>query len=313
MPLGTSIQRWQRDFSGNHAQALALVAHTFGIPAYIVMPSISTPSKIAGVRNYTENVIFSGSTSQEREAKVTEVMDSTGAILIHPYEHYDIMLGQGTAALELEEQYHDSKRQEGSTDSDCHLNLVITPLGGGGLLSGTCTAFMETPETLVFGAEPMYQGADDGKRGLESSPPTRITKVKTLTIADGLRTPVGELPWKIFTGSSDRKAKYLEGVRSVTEEQIKSAMQLVMERMKVFVEPSACVGLAAILYDEGFRQWVEQHQEGSIWDVGVIFSGGNTTLEAVSGLFGNKTKAKAERQEGKVGIDGKRVVENIAG
>lgn len=274
------------------------------------MPSISTPSKIAGVRLYTDHVIFSGSTSQEREAKIQEVIAETGAILVHPYEHYDIMLGQGTASLELEQQYSELKVAEAgpySHPNSTKLNLVITPLGGGGLLSGTCINFMETPETLVFGAEPSYQGADDGKRGLEADPPTRITTVKTLTIADGLRTPVGTLPWAIFNGGSKTKPKFLEGVRSVTEEQIKSAMRLVMERVKVFVEPSACVGLAALLYDEDFRRWIEEHQGDETWDIGVIFSGGNTTMEAIAGLFGNRPEDELDRDEGKLEKDEKSV------
>jgi threonine dehydratase len=295
--------------TGNHAQALALAASTFDIPAHIVMPTISTPSKIAGTQEYTDKVYFSGSTSQEREQVVQEVIEKTGAILVPPYDHPDIMLGQGTAALEMDQQY--KKLSDGK-----HMRAVIAPLGGGGLLSGTTIYFSDKPDTYVFGAEPSFEGGNDGQRGLSADPPKRIESVKTLTIADGLRTPLGVNPWKIFTSGSDEKSKYLEGVYSVTEEQIKDAMCLVLERMKVFVEPSAVVGLAVILYDETFRNWARQRQkeEGvNSWDVGVIFSGGNTTIEAIVGLFGGKNGEAEKRAEAKVGTDGKAIVENVAG
>ena len=318
---------------GNHAQALALAAHTFAVPAYIVMPSISTPSKIAGTRAYTSNVIFSGSTSQEREAKVAEVIRDTGAVLIPPYDHPDIVLGQGTTALEMDEQFQGTRTLDKAgdgTEEKKSFDLVICPLGGGGILSGIATYFSDRPDTRVFGAEPSYQGCDDGKRGLETDPPTRITSVKSLTIADGLRTPVGEIPWRVFTqGSSSRKPKFLEGIRSVSEQEIKDAMRLLMERMKLFVEPSAAVGLAALLYDEEFRRWIAHEQlrggrdgQQQVWDVGVVLTGGNTTIEAIVGMFSgeaenNPQKAAAatttSREQGKAGLDGKRVAENVAG
>lgn len=290
-----------------------MAARTFNIPSYIVMPTISTPGKIAGTQAYSDNVIFSGSTSQERQAKVEEVMERTGAIWIPSYDHPDIMLGQGTAALELDEQFRESDLPLKGEKQ--HPDLVITPLGGGGLLSGTTIYFSDKPKTRVFGAEPSYQGCDDGKRGLEANPPTRITTVKSLTIADGLRTPVGELPWKIFTSCTAEKPKFLQGIRSVTENQIKSAMRLLMERMKLFVEPSACVGLAALLYDDEFRAWIAKEQGHEIWDVGLILTGGNTTMEAIIGMFSNDStkELEVERQEGKIGLDGSRKAEDIPG
>lgn len=355
---------------GNHAQALALAASTFKVPAYIVMPSISTPSKIAGTQAYTEHVIFSGSTSVEREAVVQEVIRKTGAILVPPYDHPDIMLGQGTTALELDEQFQelvgDAGRGEGEAGAETReaprdgapptsvplnasrpthptLNAVIVPTGGGGLLSGITTYFSERPETFVFGAEPSFQGGDDAKRGLEADPPRRVTRVSTLTIADGLRTPLGEEPWKILTGSSSKKPKWLQGMHSVDEDCIKAAMRLVYERMKVVVEPSAVVGLACLLYNDELRGWIQARQEEEAaaaaataaaagghgasevrpWNVGVIFTGGNTTMDAIAGLFGPSrtggsptteySKRSCEREEGLVGMDGKRVAENVAG
>lgn len=270
------------------------------------MPTISTPSKIAGTKSYGANVMFSGSTSEEREAVVAGVIKETGAILVPPYDHPDIILGQGTMALELEQQAKDiiSTRKDGG---NTQLDALIAPLGGGGMLSGVATAMIGTG-TRVYGAEPSFEGANDGQRGLAASPPTRIPSVKTLTIADGLRTPVGEIPWSIISDKSKVK-----GVYSVTEEQIKAAMKLVLERMKVFVEPSACVGLAVCMFDEDFRRDVEEEGGEKGWNMGVIFSGGNTTVEAIGKLFETKTAEDGERAEGVVGKDGKKVAENVAG
>ncbi|KAL3482192.1 tryptophan synthase beta subunit-like PLP-dependent enzyme [Aspergillus californicus] len=262
--------------SGNHAQALSLASATLNIPAYIVMPAISTPSKIAGTQSHGAEVIFSGSTSVEREAVVAEVQARTGAILVPPYDHFDIICGQGTVGLEMEEQF--KEMQAGKEDSEGKgLDAVITPIGGGGLNGGVATFFSDK-ETRVFGAEPSFEGGDDCQRGLAAN--ARIESVKTLTIADGLRTPVGVLNWEII---SDRNK--VAGVFSVTEDQIKSAMRLVLERMKVVVEPSAVVGLAVCLYNEEFRWLVEREAPGG-WNVGIVFSGGNTTVEAIGKLFG---------------------------
>lgn len=319
--------------AGNHAQALALAARTHGVKAYIVMPTISTPSKISATKGYGAEVIHSGSTSQEREAVVEDVIRRTGAILVPPYDHPDIILGQGTMALELEEQVrklaknHDIPSVHGSRHTSLHgqpatsgiskpstntshkrdaehLDAVIAPLGGGGMLSGIATALHGTG-TLVFGAEPSFEGADDGRRGLEAN--ERITTVKTLTIADGLRTPVGEINWTVISDKSK-----VRGVFAVDEAHIIFAMKLVIERMKVFVEPSAVVGLAVCLYDEDFRKIVEEEGGEEGWNIGVILSGGNTTLAAISKLFATEPE-QAERAEAKIGKDGDRVAENVAG
>lgn len=294
------------------------------------MPTISTPSKITATQGYGAEVIFSGSTSQEREAVVENVIKRTNAVLVPPYDHPNILLGQGTMALELEEQARDLIRPKGalsihnqmtngstsnghseletlkrtSSNEPEHLDAVIAPLGGGGMLSGIATALSGTG-TAVFGAEPYFEGADDGRRGLAAN--KRITMVKTSTIADGLRTPVGELTWTVI---SDKKK--VRGVYAVSEEQILSAMKLVLERMKVFVEPSAVVGLAVCLYDEEFRHLVETEGGEEGWDIGVILSGGNTTVEAMTKMF-EVGERKAERAEGRVGIDGERKAENVAG
>lgn len=298
------------------------------------MPTISTPSKIAATQGYGAKVYFSGSTSDEREAVVKDVIENTGAVLVPPYDHPDIILGQGTMALELEEQVkelirkdpalsvHHKKKQDvsighgngtshtnstngsASASEPGHLDAVIAPIGGGGMLSGIATALHGTG-TYVFGAEPSFEGADDARRGLATN--KHITTVKTLTIADGLRTPVGEIPWTVISDPTK-----LRGIYAVTEEHILQAMRLVLERMKVFVEPSAVVGLAVALYDEGFRRLVEREGGEEGWDVGVVLSGGNTTVEAISQMFA-VSGGEGERMEGRLGGQGERIAENVAG
>ncbi|KAF9262657.1 tryptophan synthase beta subunit-like PLP-dependent enzyme [Marasmius fiardii PR-910] len=268
--------------SGNHAQALAYAARTRGVTAYIVMPSISTPSKIAATKGYGANVIFSGSTAPEREIVANDVIAKTGARFIHPYDHPDIILGQGTMALELEEQVKDLDSDSDGSGHDALagrgrglLDAVISPLGGGGMLSGIATALSGTG-TRVFGSEPSFQGGDDGRRGLADG--KRITSVSTLTIADGLRTPLGEINWTVISDKSK-----VEGVYSVGEEEIKKAMKLLLERLKIWVEPSSCVPLAVVFFDEDFRR---ECVRLNVRRLGVVLSGGNTTVEAVSTLFG---------------------------
>ena len=321
--------------SGNHAQALALAARKLGVTAHVVMPTISMPSKIAATQGYGAKVYFSGSTSQEREAKTEEIQRATGAVYIPPYNSPDILLGQGTMALELEaqaagliredpklsvHQRHIHSNNKGLSEDEAaatkcpagaspagprHLDAVIAPLGGGGMLSGIATALHPTP-TRVYGAEPSFQGCDDGRRGLASDPPARITYVSSLTIADGLRTPIGDIPWKII---SDKN--YVQGVFAVTEEQIKAAMRLVLERMKIVVEPSAVVGLAVALFDEGWRGIAESEGGEEGWDVGIVLSGGNTSVEAIAALFSSKSESHEDRAEGKGGIDGRHAAENL--
>ncbi|KAK8255717.1 putative pyridoxal-phosphate dependent enzyme [Phyllosticta capitalensis] len=272
--------------SGNHAAALSLAARTRHIPAYIVMPSISTPSKIAATRGYGARIRFSGSTAPEREAVVRDVIAETGALLVPPYDHPDIVLGQGTLAVEFEEDVASMVKGEGGVGArgaygrrgGKGLDAVIAPCGGGGMLSGIATALGGTG-IRVFGAEPSFQGADDARRGLLSG--SRIPAVSSLTIADGVRTPVGEIPWSVI--SDPEKVK---GIFAVSEEEIKKALRLLMERMKVFVEPTAALGLAVALYNEEFRRLVEREAGEEGWNVGVVLSGGNTTMEALAKLYG---------------------------
>lgn len=310
------------------------------------MPTISTPSKIASTKAQGAHVYFSGSTAPEREKLLHEIQAKTDAVFVPPYDHPDIILGQGTLALEFEQQVKELCRKtvqedaghEGygwrfraareqqqkdamsarngnsngvpadMTTSSEGLDAVVAPCGGGGMLSGVATALHGTG-IHVFGSEPSYQGGDDARRSLASDPPARIETVSTLTIADGLRTPLGKIPWTVI--SDPQKVR---GIYSVSEEQIKAAMRLIYERMKVVVEPSAAVPLAVCLYDEGFRKLVEREGGEEGWNVGVVLSGGNTTMEAIAKLFAEEgANEKGERAEAKVGMDGEKVAENVAG
>ncbi|KAL7921817.1 tryptophan synthase beta subunit-like PLP-dependent enzyme [Trichoderma austrokoningii] len=280
--------------SGNHAQALALAARENGIKAHIVMPEISIPAKINATKGYGANVIFSGSTSVEREAVTEKVVAETGARLVPPYDHPDIMLGQGTLGLELQDQVESSiasqvnpagqalkgvyaaaaNKNKGNKEG---LDAIIAPCGGGGMLSGVALS-CEGTGIKVFGAEPLFQGADDAKRGYESG--ERIPTVSSLTVADGLRTPVGVHPWSVIF-----ERRLVSGMFSVTDEEILKTMKLVYERMKMVVEPSACVPLAVALFDEDFRSLVEKEAGEEGWDLGLVFSGGNVAVDALGKLL----------------------------
>lgn len=269
--------------SGNHAQGLALAASTMGVPAAIVMPETSAPSKIKGVMSHLDidelndeggksakgRIVFCGPSNAEKKAAAAEVVDTTGAVFVPPYDHPDIILGQGTCATEMQQQC------EGLGEGP--LDAVLAPIGGGGLLGGIATWFSDK-ETRVFGAEPAFEGADDASRGLKAR--QRIAEVSSSTIADGLRTPVGLLNWEIVSDS-----KKVHGIFAVSEEEITMAMRLIIEELKVVVEPSACVPLAVVLFNEDFRRLVVEQQGDESWNLGIVLSGGNTTLEAINFLF----------------------------
>jgi threonine dehydratase len=235
--------------SGNHAQALALAARLRGVPAHIVMPESSPRVKVAAVRGYGARIVFCPSTQADRERTLEEVVRETGAVFVHPYDNLKVIAGQATCALELLEEVPD-------------LDLVLAPVGGGGLAGGTALACAYlAPDVRVLAAEP--KGADDAFRSLRDG---RIyPSVQPQTIADGLRTSLGELTFPILR-------RYLGGVRTVDEATIVAAMRLIWERMKILVEPSAAVPLAAL---------IEGVPEAAGRRVGVILSGGNLDLETL--------------------------------
>lgn len=235
--------------SGNHAQALALAASLRGIQAHIVMPQNAPKIKVDAVRSYGGIITFCQPTLPDREATLRKVISRTGAIEIHPYNDYRIIAGQASAAAELFEDI---------SSLDC----LIAPVGGGGLLSGSIlSAKYFSPQTKVYGAEP--EKANDAWKSFKHK---RLIPVETaFTIADGLRTSLGSLTFPIISdGASD--------ILCVSEEGIMHAMMMIWERMKIIVEPSAAVPLAAIF---------EHAELFAGKKTGVILSGGNVDLHKI--------------------------------
>ncbi len=232
--------------SGNHAQALALAARTRGVPAHIVMPSNSPGVKKAAVAGYGGQITFCEPTLLAREETQARVIAETGAVQVHPYNDPRIIAGQGTAALELLNDVPD-------------LDVIMAPVGGGGLLSGTAIAATEiNPCIRVIAGEPA--GADDAARSLAAG--AILPSVQPKTIADGLLTSLGTLTFPIIR-------ERVERIVTVSEEAIVAAMRFVWERAKLVIEPSAAVPLAVL--------W-ERKLDFSGKRIGVILSGGNVDL-----------------------------------
>lgn len=232
--------------SGNHAAALALAARMRGIPAYIVMPENAPEIKKIAVAGYGAQITFCEPTQAARESTLKQIAQQTGATEIHPYNYFNVICGQGTAAKELIEDTHD-------------LDVVIAPVGGGGLLSGTALSTKALlPKARVIAAEPA--GADDAFRSFYSK--TLHPSVAPKTIADGLLTSLGSLTFPLVLANVDE-------VITVSEEAIVKAMRMIWERMKIIIEPSSAVPLAAIL---------EGKTDVKGRKVGIILSGGNVDL-----------------------------------
>ena len=232
--------------SGNHAQALAYAASLLKIPAYVIMPGNAPSVKVNAVKSYGARIVFCEPTLESRESELNRIVEETGAYFIHPYNDYDVIAGQATAAYEL----------FGQTDA---LDIVITPVGGGGLLSGTAlSGNYFSKGTKVFAAEP--EGANDAYLSLREN--RIIPSEKPETIADGLLTSLGTRTFPIIR-------EYVDRIILVSDQEIIEAMKLIWERMKIVVEPSACVTLAAILKEKPLFQ-------GS--KTGLILSGGNVDI-----------------------------------
>jgi len=234
--------------SGNHAGALALAASMRNIPAYIVMPSNAPPVKIEAVKGYGGRITFCEPSLPSRESTAQKVIERTGAALVHPYDDDRILAGQGSCALELLKDVED-------------LDMLLVPLGGGGLLCGSAiTARKLNPSITIIGVEPEL--ADDAKRSIEAG--GIIPSDYPDTIADGLRTSLSERTFSIIQDLVD-------DIILASEEAIVGAMRLIFERMKIVVEPSAVVPLAAML--SGF-----EGAKGR--KAGLILSGGNVEMGA---------------------------------
>ncbi|KOH46154.1 pyridoxal-phosphate dependent enzyme [Sunxiuqinia dokdonensis] len=233
--------------SGNHAAALALAARMRGIPAYVVMPDNAPAIKKKAVESYGGRITYCQPTLESREKTLLEIADKTGAKEIHPYNNFQVICGQGTAAKELIE------------DSG-NFDIILCPVGGGGLLSGTAiSARALNPNGLMIAAEP--EGADDAYRSFHAK--MLVPSINPKTIADGLLTSVGELNFRIIQRKTDE-------IVTVSDRAIIRAMRMIWERMKIIVEPSAAVPLAAIL---------ENKIDVNGKRVGIILSGGNVDLE----------------------------------
>lgn len=233
--------------SGNHAAALAQAARQRNIPAWVVMPENAPAIKRAAVADYGARIVLCAPTLPAREAGLQEVVAQTGAAIIHPYNDYRVIAGQGTAALELLEEMPTP-------------DMILAPVGGGGLLSGTAIATAAlSPRTQIIGAEPAL--ADDAHRSLRAG--QRIEAGPTSTIADGLKTSLGDKTFPIIQ-------RLVSDIVTVSEEEIIRAMRLVWERMKLIIEPSSAVPVAALLAGQ-------LNVAGKT--VGVILSGGNVDLD----------------------------------
>ncbi len=238
--------------SGNFAQAVALSAKLFGIKAKIVMPENAPRVKIEAVKGYGAEIVFSGPLIQHREDEVHKLMEREGLTFIHPSNDMDVIIGNSTSAQELIEETGG-------------LDVLISPVGGGGLLAGTALAAHHfSPQTIVIGAEPV--NVDDAFRSLRSGMIESNAK-DAFTIADGLRTTLGNVNFPIIK-------TYVNSILCVDEEEILQAMWWVWERMKIIIEPSSAVAVAALLrYKEQF------HAKR----VGLIISGGNADIKSLAG------------------------------
>lgn len=239
--------------SGNHAQGVALAAHLLGITATIVMPADASRIKLAATAGYGAHIVTYDQATQDREAIAAELVAETGAILIPPYDHLDIIAGQGTAALELCEEI-------------AGLDAVLVPLGGGGLFAGTATAVKALqPTCAVFGIEP--EAGNDWYLSWQRG--ERVAIDLPATIAEGVRTTApGALNWPIAR-------ELAAGVLLVSDDEIRNAMRFAAQRMKMIVEPAGATVLAAV---------IGHHVPPPAKRIGVIVSGGNVDMDTFAAL-----------------------------
>ena len=236
--------------SGNHAGALALAAKSIGVSSYIAMPDNAPKVKIAAVKEYGGNITFCKPTLSDREATLNKIVDDTSATFIHPYDNYAVIAGQATCAKEIYEEMN-------------NLDYLISPVGGGGLLSGSILATQYfSPKTKVIGAEPI--GADDAFRSIRDN--KIYPSVNPQTIADGLLTSLSEKTFNIINAGVDR-------IITVKDESILKAIYLIWERMKIIVEPSSATVLAVVLENQELF-----HKK----NIALVLSGGNISANLKS-------------------------------
>jgi threonine dehydratase len=239
--------------SGNHAQALAFASKMLGIKAYIVMPESSPQVKVNAVRGYGAEVTICASNQAARESTLQDIVDKTGATFIHPYDNDEVITGQATCVKEIIEAIPD-------------IDIVVTPVGGGGLLSGTCLgAHYFKPGLKVYAGEP--EGAADAVLSIQSGKVEKAPFVNT--IADGLLTTLSERTLEIIQA-------HVADILLVSEDEIKAALRLVYERMKIIIEPSCAVPLAAVLKNPNLFKGKK---------VGIILTGGNVDLSKFKDWF----------------------------
>ena len=239
--------------SGNHAQALAFASKMLGIKAYIVMPESSPQVKVNAVRGYGAEVTICASNQAARESTLQAIVDKTGATFIHPYDNDEVITGQATCVKEIIEAMP-------------AIDIVVTPVGGGGLLSGTCLgAFYFKPGLKVYAGEP--EGAADAVLSIQSGKVEKAPFVNT--IADGLLTTLSERTLAIIQA-------HVTDIFLVSEDEIKAALRLVYERMKIIIEPSCAVPLAAVLKHADLFKGKK---------VGIILTGGNVDLSKFKDWF----------------------------
>jgi threonine dehydratase len=238
--------------SGNHGQAVARAATILGIKSYVVMPGTASEIKKRGVLAYGGEIILCEPTQQAREATLDEVVKKTGASVILPFNDYAVIAGQATVAKEILEDI-------------TNLDMLVSPVGGGGLLSGTCLAAKYfSPAVSVIGAEPA--AVDDAFRAMQTG---KIEASGSSSIADGLLTTLGDKTFDIIK-------KEVKEIITVTEDEIIAAMRHIWERLKIVVEPSAAVTLAVVL---------SQKEKFHGKKVGIILSGGNVDLDKIGKFF----------------------------
>ncbi|MCX7798247.1 MAG: pyridoxal-phosphate dependent enzyme [Melioribacter sp.] len=236
--------------SGNHAVALALSAKIRNVPAYIVMPENVSRAKLSAVKCYGGNIFFCKPGLIHREEALNNILERTKAVFIHSYDNYSVIAGQATCAKEIYEELN----------SKAKLDFIIVPIGGGGLLSGTCLSTKYfSPSTKVIGAEP--KEADDAFRSIRDN--VIYPSINPKTVCDGLLTQLSEKTFSIIK-------KNVYKILTAKEETIIYSMKLILERMKILVEPSSAITLAVVL---------ENKEEFQNMNIGLILTGGNVDLE----------------------------------